>query len=66
MNAFQVLGISPQPRTPANAWSTRCGGWDLPAGQKIASAPSGDEEMNMMLKGLEKIWATPSPVTGAL
>lgn len=50
-------------RTPADPWASRCGGWALPPFDKPATLSSSlvedDDNSSMLLKDLEKIWATP-------
>ncbi|WKY13813.1 hypothetical protein Q1695_004560 [Nippostrongylus brasiliensis] len=51
-------------RTPADPWASRCGGWALPAFDKPTTLTSSslvedDDNSSMLLKDLEKIWATP-------
>ncbi|VDM69845.1 unnamed protein product [Strongylus vulgaris] len=51
-------------RTPADPWASRCGGWTLPPFDKptttfTSSLIEEDDNSSMLLKDLEKIWATP-------
>ncbi|PIO74334.1 hypothetical protein TELCIR_03663 [Teladorsagia circumcincta] len=62
--SLQVLGSVS--RTPADPWASRCGGWTMPPLDKPAtmtnttsSLMEDDDNSSMLLKGLEKIWATP-------
>nr|AAT12421.1 hypothetical protein isoform b [Dictyocaulus viviparus] len=50
-------------RTPVDPWASRCSGWALPPFDRpTTSNPSlvdDDDNSSMLLKDLEKIWATP-------
>ncbi|KAK6759090.1 hypothetical protein RB195_016356 [Necator americanus] len=50
-------------RTPADPWASRCGGWALPPFDKPTTLTTAvvedDDNSSMLLKDLEKIWATP-------
>ncbi|KAK6053146.1 hypothetical protein COOONC_09349 [Cooperia oncophora] len=52
-------------RTPADPWASRCGGWTMPPFDKptttttTSSFMEDDDNSSMLLKDLEKIWATP-------
>nr|CDJ94369.1 hypothetical protein isoform c [Haemonchus contortus] len=53
-------------RTPADPWASRCGGWTMPPFDKpttmtatTSSLIEDDDNSSMLLKDLEKIWATP-------
>ncbi|KAK5978093.1 hypothetical protein GCK32_013843 [Trichostrongylus colubriformis] len=53
-------------RTPADPWASRCGGWTMPPFDKPTSMTTttsslieDDDNSSMLLKDLEKIWATP-------
>ncbi|KAJ1374060.1 hypothetical protein KIN20_036653 [Parelaphostrongylus tenuis] len=50
-------------RSPADPWASRCGGWALPPFDKPPTLSSSlvedDDNSSMLLKDLEKIWATP-------
>lgn len=45
--------------TPADTWATRCHNWNM--SKELAASPE-DDAMGQLLKGLENIWQTPTPV----
>lgn len=56
LDASKMIGF----RTPAENWATRCNNWTVT--KDVPPQSPEEESMGLLLKGLENIWAQPTPV----